>query len=72
MAELLLEADNYCRQRKLKAIEITVITSRHELIDWYKRRGFYDTGEKRAFPIHPKFGVAKQPFDLTVMNKDVF
>jgi len=32
-------------------MEMTVIDSRRELIDWYGRRGYQATGEKRPFPI---------------------
>ncbi|MGC4250178.1 MAG: GNAT family N-acetyltransferase [Sphingobium sp.] len=32
-------------------MEMTVIDSRHELIAWYERRGYFPTGEKRPFPI---------------------
>jgi ribosomal protein S18 acetylase RimI-like enzyme len=42
------------------AIEMTVISVRKELIDWYVRRGFRVTGERRPFPYgETRFG---EPF----------
>jgi len=31
-------------------VEMTVIAQRSELIDWYRRRGYRATGERRPFP----------------------
>lgn len=31
-------------------VEMTVIVQRVELIDWYRRRGYHATGERRPFP----------------------
>ena len=69
--ELLAAADDYCRKKQCIGLQITVITTRLELIDWYKRRGFYETGEIRPFRVPEKFGKPKQPIELTVMNKDL-
>lgn len=38
-------------------MEMTVITLRKELIDWYERRGYQFTGELREFPGDPAFGI---------------
>ena len=32
-------------------MEMTVISRRTELIAWYERRGYRDTGERRPFPV---------------------
>jgi len=34
-----------------KSMEMTVIEQRRELIDYYQRRGYHLTGERRPFPI---------------------
>jgi len=41
-------------------IEMTVIKQRHELIDYYQRRGYSPTGKERPFPIgDERFGLPK-------------
>jgi hypothetical protein len=50
---------------------MTVITTRHELIAYYERKGFVVTGEKRPFPTETKFGIPKQHLELLVMEKPV-
>lgn len=41
-----------------KRIEMTVIAQRRELIDWYGRRGYVLTGERRPFPVtDQRFGL---------------
>ena len=45
-------------------IEMTVIEQRHELIAFYRRRGYLPTGERRDFPV-----VVAPPLFLTVLEK---
>ena len=40
-------------------MQMTVITQRRELIEWYERRGYRRTGKIIPFPVHEKFGVLK-------------
>jgi predicted N-acetyltransferase YhbS len=41
-------------------IEMTVIKQRNELIDYYNRRGYSETGEERPFPLSDvRFGLPK-------------
>jgi len=54
-----------------KSIVMTVITSRHELISWYKRYGYYVTGEKQTFPKDEKFGIQKFPLEFMILKKDL-
>ena len=43
-----------------RRMEMTVIRSRRELIDWYERRGYRDTGRTAPFPVSdPRFGLPK-------------
>ncbi len=69
--QLLAEAEKVAKKSNLPAVFMTVISSRKELIDWYIRRGFTETGEIRPFPVHKKFGIVKQPFELMVMEKQI-
>jgi ribosomal protein S18 acetylase RimI-like enzyme len=44
---------------KLAEIRISVIDSRHELIEWYERRGFKRSGRGSEFSSDPRFGIPK-------------
>lgn len=48
--KLLAEAENHAKALGLSSIIMTVISVREELIAWYKRHGYVDTGEREAFP----------------------
>ena len=67
--QLLLAADKIANDKQCRAITMTVITQRHELIAWYERRGYRPTGETQPFPNDPRFGIPKQPLELIVMEK---
>ncbi|OQP57202.1 hypothetical protein A3860_11625 [Niastella vici] len=50
IGKLLLEhAENTARELHYTSLTITVIDRRHELIDWYKRKGFVPTGKVEPF-----------------------
>lgn len=55
------------------AIEMTVITKRTELLDFYFRRGYELSGEKRAFPYgNEKFGLPKvKDLEFVVLQKNL-
>lgn len=45
---------------KANVMEMTVISVRTELIDWYRRRGYALTGRQEPFPADdPRFGIPK-------------
>jgi ribosomal protein S18 acetylase RimI-like enzyme len=48
--KLLLQAETFALAKNLSKIIMTVISSREELISWYKRNGYKDTGEREPFP----------------------
>lgn len=48
--KLLAEAENHAKTLGLKSIIMTVISVREELVNWYKRHGYVDTGKREAFP----------------------
>ncbi|RYZ29782.1 MAG: GNAT family N-acetyltransferase [Chitinophagaceae bacterium] len=52
-------------------IRMTVITDRTELIAYYNRKGFKDSGERAPFPNDPKFGIPKKPLEFMVMEKAI-
>lgn len=67
--QLLQAAENYAREINGKSIIMTVIDIRHELIDWYKRKGYQPTGEIKPFPSDTAFGIPKQPLQFVVLEK---
>lgn len=72
IGKMLLQAsEEKAKQLGCKSIVMTVITKRHELIDWYKRHGYYETGQKQPFPKGEKFGMPKVPLEFLVMEKKV-
>jgi N-acetylglutamate synthase-like GNAT family acetyltransferase len=52
---LLTAAEERARDLGLRAVEMTVVSLRDELIAYYARRGYVDTGQTRPFP----YGVAR-------------
>jgi ribosomal protein S18 acetylase RimI-like enzyme len=70
--ELLAASEDYAKSIKYSAIIMTVISARKELIAWYERRGYKDTGETKPFPTDNAFGIAKQPLEFIVMEKKLF
>jgi ribosomal protein S18 acetylase RimI-like enzyme len=68
---LLKAAEDRATDIGCKSIVMTVITSRHELINWYKRNGYYETGMRQPFPKDEKFGIQKFPLEFIVMEKNI-
>lgn len=69
--QLMAAAETFAAEQGCTKIEMTVISVRHELIAWYQKRGYTVTGEKRPFPVDAKFGIAKQPLEFIVMEKQL-
>lgn len=67
--KLLLAAEHRAREMYCDAIKMTVISLRLELISWYKRHGFADTGITEEFPTDPTFGKPLHKFHFIVMEK---
>ena len=67
--QLLVSSDEVARQLGCPSIKISVITTRLELIEWYKRRGYVATGE--TMPLVTTTSVAKEPVTLMVMEKQM-
>lgn len=59
---LLAEAERVAREEwHARAMRMSVIDARAELIAWYERRGYRRTGEYRPFPYgDPRFGIPKR------------
>lgn len=68
-AMLMQAAEENARQRDCNRIQMTVITERESLIQYYERKGFRDTGERAPFPDDPAFGIPRRPLQFMVMEK---
>lgn len=68
--QLMAAAEQVARDRNCRAMTMTVIPQRHELIAFYERRGYRPTGETEPFPMDdPRFGLPKQPLSFIIMEK---
>jgi len=68
--KLLQEAEVHALVLGLPKIIMTVISIREELIAWYKRHGYVDTGAREPFPLNGTDAIiAKQPLEFIVMEK---
>jgi ribosomal protein S18 acetylase RimI-like enzyme len=67
--EMMLAAEEYALQRHIPLIYMSVISVRHELIDWYKRRGYVDTGERKTFIEDGITGKHLQPLEFMILEK---
>lgn len=68
--KLLSASEEYAKERGCAKIYMTVISIRKEIIAWYERHGYKDTGERKPFPMDdPKFGLPKMYLEFIVMEK---
>jgi ribosomal protein S18 acetylase RimI-like enzyme len=67
--ELLQAAEDYARSINYNTITMTVITTRTELVNWYKRRGYQKSGEVIPLVIPEQFGILKQPLEMFRLEK---
>ncbi|MCU1623912.1 MAG: Acetyltransferase family protein [Frankiales bacterium] len=72
-SQLLKEAETLAAEHGASYVEMTVISTRSELIDFYLRRGYADTGETRPFPYgDDRFGQPRRDdLAFTVLVKDL-
>lgn len=69
--QLLEAAEDIARQSGCIAVRMTVIPVRHELVAWYKRRGYEPNGEMMPFPADTRFGIPRQHLELMVLEKQI-
>lgn len=68
--QLLAAAEEFALQHGCSHTFMTVISARAELLAWYLRHGYLDTGER--IPFHhndTRFGVPRQKLELAVLEK---
>jgi len=69
--KILNAAEEYAKENNTDAIYMTVISLRTELIEWYKRHGYVDTGKKQPFDEDGLTGNHLQPLEFIILEKKV-
>jgi ribosomal protein S18 acetylase RimI-like enzyme len=67
--KLLTAAEAYAITHHCPVIFMSVISVRHELIAWYRRHGYINTGETKPFPTDDRYGKPTQPLQFIIMEK---
>ena len=70
--KLMQQAEILASELGLSKISMTVITLREELISWYKRLGYADTGAREPFPVSDVFSqTTNEPLEFMVLEKRI-
>lgn len=69
--QLLQAAEEWARINNCDSIYMHVVSVRTELIEWYKRHGYIDTGKTEPFVEDGLTGKHLQPLEFMVMEKPV-
>ncbi len=67
--KLLKAAEEFALTNGVNRVYMTVIDKRTELIDWYKRNGYKDTGERKPFLEDGITGNHLQPLQFAYLEK---
>src|SRR5579862_2588288 len=68
---LLQASEEYARQENCRSIYMSVITLRSELIYWYFRHGYQDTGERKPFHEDSVSGKHARPLEFMILQKQL-
>jgi ribosomal protein S18 acetylase RimI-like enzyme len=69
--QLLFAAEAYSKQRQCGVMYMKVISVRKELISWYIRHGYKDTGLTEPFPTTTDAGIPTQNLFFAVLEKNI-
>jgi len=70
--KLMQQAEVFASEVGLSKIVMTVISVRDELISWYNRNGFVDTGLREPFPVSNVFSqTTSEPLEFMVLEKRI-
>ncbi|NHM02215.1 GNAT family N-acetyltransferase [Flavobacterium difficile] len=68
--KLLIAAEDLANAIPLPKIVMTVISIREELIAWYQRNGYLDTGKREPFPsIYNDVVLHSEPLEFSILEK---
>src|SRR5690606_5062757 len=69
---LMAAAEAEAMRRHCKAVFMSVLTARPELIAWYVRHGYHDTGNRKPFAFtDARFGKPKVALEFAVLEKEL-
>ncbi len=66
---LLLAAEEHATNVGSHSIYMTVISKRNELINWYKTKGYKETGERQPFVEDAVTGIHLQQLEFIILEK---
>ncbi len=70
--KLLFAAESEAKSAGCTAVYMTVISDRRELIDWYVRHGYTNTGQTKPFPSgDERFGLPRKQLHFVVLQKSL-
>lgn len=69
--QILNAAEEYALQLHCHSIYMSVISVRTELINWYKRHGYLDTGERKPFVEDELTGKHLQFLEFMILEKTI-
>lgn len=70
--ELINASEAYAKQQDCGSVYMSVITDRTELIAWYEKLGYKNTGIKKPFPMgDPRFGLPKKNLEFVILEKNL-
>lgn len=68
--KLLSAAEDFAKAHHCSSIFMQVISIRSDLVAWYERHGYRNTGERKPFPTDNKFGVPTVSLEFAILEKD--
>lgn len=70
--EMMGASEAHAKKMNCRSVYMSVITIREELLAWYERHGYKNTGIKKPFPMSdPRFGLPKQELEFVILEKDL-
>jgi ribosomal protein S18 acetylase RimI-like enzyme len=70
--QMMTASEKFAQEENCIAVYMQVIKGRNELIAWYERQGYSDTGERKPFPMNdPRFGIPKKELEFIIMQKGI-
>ena len=69
--ELLAAAAQHAVNTGCTSIYMRVLSKRSELIAWYERHGYTDTGAREPYDAPPKFGIFKEALEFLILEKKI-
>ncbi len=69
--QMMAASEKLAKEENCVSVYMQVIKGRDELIAWYQRQGYSDTGKRKPFPISdPRFGIPRKELEFIIMEKE--